>query len=320
MAEDQKVPDSAKSDIRKVKASLAEGLDGALDYLIPKVEGQSRHITRHAERLTKHDEQFLQLARMEKQLKHLKGQCECLLKADFAPDPWLAAAKDKHQGERCFLLGCGPSIERTDLSKLASEHTMGVNGICLIENFQLEYFCTVAYNWWQSHEDAVRNYRCARRFLPPYLPELDSDSPTSWLNVLESNSYEAPDKPAPWFFSKEADRLILNSGTVLFVCMQLLYHLGFAEVILLGADHDYGLSEEEKARGSFMLPIENVPDSHFRQDYFKPGEQIHFHWAALERSYKLAHQAYLADGRKIINASISTKLETFPRAKFDSLF
>ena len=41
----------------------------------------------------------------------------------------LRAFKDCHRGERCFILGNGPSLLNTDLAPLADEITFGVNGI-----------------------------------------------------------------------------------------------------------------------------------------------------------------------------------------------
>ena len=43
----------------------------------------------------------------------------------------LAALRDRHRGERCFILGNGPSLKRTDLSKLRNETTFGLNRIYL---------------------------------------------------------------------------------------------------------------------------------------------------------------------------------------------
>ena len=36
-----------------------------------------------------------------------------------------------HSGERCFILGCGPSLEHHDLASLKREVTFGMNGIFL---------------------------------------------------------------------------------------------------------------------------------------------------------------------------------------------
>ncbi len=43
----------------------------------------------------------------------------------------LAALKDKYRGERCFIIGNGPSLRETDTSKLKDEFTFGMNRIYL---------------------------------------------------------------------------------------------------------------------------------------------------------------------------------------------
>ena len=37
------------------------------------------------------------------------------------------ALKDRHVGKRCFVIGNGPSLARTDLAPLANEYTIGAN-------------------------------------------------------------------------------------------------------------------------------------------------------------------------------------------------
>ena len=43
----------------------------------------------------------------------------------------LAAYHNLHQGKRCFVMGNGPSLRQTDLSKLKNEYTIGLNRIYL---------------------------------------------------------------------------------------------------------------------------------------------------------------------------------------------
>ena len=44
----------------------------------------------------------------------------------------LAELKDKYQGQRAFIIGNGPSLKITDLSKLKEEFTFGLNRIYLM--------------------------------------------------------------------------------------------------------------------------------------------------------------------------------------------
>ena len=44
----------------------------------------------------------------------------------------LAALKDTHKGQRAFIIGNGPSLKQTDLTKLKNEFTFGMNRIYLM--------------------------------------------------------------------------------------------------------------------------------------------------------------------------------------------
>ena len=44
----------------------------------------------------------------------------------------LAELKDIHKGKRAFIIGNGPSLKQTDLSKLKNEITFGMNRIYVI--------------------------------------------------------------------------------------------------------------------------------------------------------------------------------------------
>src|SRR5512139_2649265 len=51
-----------------------------------------------------------------------------------------------HRGERCFIIGNGPSLNDTDLSKLKDEFTFGMNRIYLLFpdlGFTTTYFASI---------------------------------------------------------------------------------------------------------------------------------------------------------------------------------
>jgi hypothetical protein len=56
----------------------------------------------------------------------------------------LAALKNIHKGKRAFIIGNGPSLKQTDLSKLKNEITFGMNRIYLAFpefGFSTSYLC-----------------------------------------------------------------------------------------------------------------------------------------------------------------------------------
>ncbi len=259
-----------------------------------------------------------QLKTMGPRLAQLDHEVLCMLRTGYGADPWFEQSKDLHKGARCFLLGCGPSLNQVDLSKLRGEHVMGVNGTYLLEQVELDYFISVSRIFWQHHADTLPGVRCKRAFLPPYV-EVEMASPVSWLRCVDEKAYaRVGDKP--WLFSTCADRYVVLGGSVLAVGLQILYHLGFTEVITLGLDHDYGLSAEENAQRGFYKPSKEL-DAHFLPDYYKPqGADVFIDMLAAERCYRLALEAFERDGRRIRNASPGTKLDILPTVDFDSLF
>ena len=153
---------------------------------------------------------------------------EILFQSRFFQDSWLVNAKDLHCGKRCFLLCCGPSLNRVDLCKLKNEVVMGVNGAYMLDSVKLDYFVSVSHVFWKSHFNELREYKCERRFLPSYLNMLESTCDTSWMNMVTYQHHKQFSLPYPWSFSTDVSRYVFNGGTVTFVCLQLLYYLGFS--------------------------------------------------------------------------------------------
>lgn len=240
-----------------------------------------------------------------------------LLKTSYGADPWLEKAKDIHKGARCFLLGCGPSLNRMDLSKLKNEYVMGVNGTYLLQNVTIDYLCSVSNIFWKDHIDGLSSFQCKRMFLAPYI-QIQPAAPVTWLRSVPESAYARVGE-RPWFFSKEAHRYVCLGGTVIAVCLQLLYHMGFQEVITLGLDHDYNLTPEEAQKQGFLKTASTL-QAHFLDNYYNPNTQVHIDVPASERAYRLSLEAFESDGRKILNATPGTKLDIFPRVEYDILF
>ena len=81
----------------------------------------------------------------------------------------LGALQNIHKGERCFIIGNGPSLKNTDLTKLRNEYTFGLNRIYLAfpeMGFETSYYlCVNDLVAEQTHEDIEKltmpRFRCA---------------------------------------------------------------------------------------------------------------------------------------------------------------
>ena len=231
--------------------------------------------------------------------------------AGFVPDPWLESARDRHLGQRCFLLGSGPSLASLDPAQLDGEVVMSLNGASQLEGLRSDYFMTVAHEWWQQNVQWLDSQKVGtRRFLPPYVGCCDDGIPTSRMRVASAAEATIRGLDVPQAFGLDAARLIYLGGTVVFPALQVLFYLGFAEVVLLGIDHSYAHADEEAVQKS-------VPSSsleHFKPDYYTDPLRIHCDIPAMERAYRMALGAWEVDGRRLLNATPNTRLDIIPRA------
>jgi len=203
--------------------------------------------------------------------------------------------KDKHKGERCFVLGNGPSLENVDFSLLEGAVTFGMNGI--FKNtwgFMPDYYVCVnpmLLNQWGRQIMELDTVRFLSEI--PNAPELEGE--TVWMDT----SLREPK------FTYEMDQPIWEGYTVTFVCLQLAYYMGFEEVIMLGVDHDYGVVEQPN-----RLVVQEGEDAHhWGNNYFEEGLKWHTPDLKMnELAYSLAKNAY--KDRYLYNASVRTALET----------
>ncbi len=230
--------------------------------------------------------------------------------------PWRRASirrlgelKDIHRGQRCFIIGNGPSLKQTDLSRLRDEFTFGMNRIYLVfpeMGFQTTYFLTVNSLVIEQCAEDIRSLTMPR-FVSWRSRRVIGTAPD--LNFLHT-TYTGPK------FATDARGRLWEGATVTYVALQLAYHMGFEKVILIGVDHNY--STQGKPNTTVVSQGDD-PD-HFNASYFGKG----FRWQlpdleTSERGYHMARQAYEAAGRQVMDATVGGKLTIFPKVDYDTL-
>ena len=214
-----------------------------------------------------------------------------------------------YSGERCFILGNGPSLAKTDLSLLRNEKTFGLNRIYLIqssENFRPTFYvCMNDLVILQSQEE-IKAIQALKFINWRYRRLFQNDSNTIFLHETFSPG-----------FSTDLSAQIWGGATVTYATMQIAYYMGFHQVILIGVDHRF------KSKG---IPHQVVTSGDVDSDHFHPGYFAHgTRWQlpdlrTSEYAYRLAKEAYEANGREILDATIHGALQVFPKIAFKSLF
>jgi hypothetical protein len=224
----------------------------------------------------------------------------------------LAALKDIHKGRRAFIIGNGPSLKQTDLSKLKDEFSFGLNRIYLMFpelGFTTTYLVSV--------NDLVIE-QCAAEIaalpMPKFLSWRSHRFFTDQAANLPTFLYTTYDNP---LFARDARFRLWESATVTYVALQLAFHMGFEQVILLGVDHNFSTT------GPANTTITSGGDDpdHFHPGYFGKG----FRWQlpdlqTSEIGYRMARRAYEQAGRQVLDATLGGRLTIFPKTDYNSLF
>ncbi|NLG71368.1 MAG: DUF115 domain-containing protein [Chloroflexi bacterium] len=222
----------------------------------------------------------------------------------------LARYQDIHRGERCFIIGNGPSLKKTDLSRLKNEYTFGLNRIYLMFpelGFPTSYYVSI---------NSLVIEQCAQEIRSLPIPKFLSwrshrlIEPTEDMMFLHT-TYTGPK------FARDVRGRLWEGATVTYVALQLAFYMGFQQVILIGVDHSF--STQGKPNTTVVSQGDD-PD-HFHSAYFGKG----FRWQlpdldTSERGYILAREAYRQAGREVLDATIGGKLTVFPKVDYSSLF
>lgn len=228
--------------------------------------------------------------------------------------------KGRHAGERCFIIGNGPSLNRMDLKPLKDETTFGVNAIYLNYEkmgFRPTYYAVVDPNVAHDRADEINRLTGSTRFFPQTLSHWLKPGPgVLYVNYSERH-WAGPDHRIVARFSRDAGRVVYSGSTVTYLNLQLAYHMGCDPVYLIGMDHSYTVPPH--ARGRTIVSRGDDPN-HFHPDYFGKG----YRWSyprlwRMEKALRLAREEFEADGRAIINATVGGKLEVFPREDYETV-
>lgn len=215
--------------------------------------------------------------------------------------------RGRHAGERCFAIGCAPSLSQLDLPKLQGEWAFSVNRGYLAAKLglpQSPYFVVGDPHTYREYWREIRQASVGRRFYK--------------ANVCNLPEYQdAPDRePAlcvPFHitptmdeghFAEDVTTGIYRGFTVLLDAVQLAFFMGFAEVYIMGCDlsyegpqtHVYGTGAYEQRRRNDM-PV-----------------------AKVLRAMAVAAAVFQRHGRILANAGVGGCLDTIPRVEFSSLF
>lgn len=246
--------------------------------------------------------------------------------------------KNKHQGERCFILATGPSVNKQDLSILKGELCFAVSHFFLHKDIKIiapKYHILAPYHYpfdfqtlekvfsgFNSHYSKDVTYFFGYRpydysiydFLqtkPQYKRENSYYINYSNSQALDRNNY----------LNSEVWNICYSPfeiRTVIYSAIQTAIYMGCKEIYLIGCDHDYLNDTTRVTNHHFYKEEDGVSDAEHLKSFSteKWFEEYYFRW----KQYRLMKEFANLNNIKIFNATQGGMLDVFPRVKLSTLF
>jgi hypothetical protein len=226
----------------------------------------------------------------------------------------LAELKDVHKGKRAFIMGNGPSLKQTNLSKLKNEITFGMNRIYLAFpdwGFTTTYLCVTNDLVVEQFVDDITGLPIPKFIAWRSHRHFKTDLPITQIPTFVYTTYTGPR------FTGDVRGRVWEGATVTNLALQLAFHMGIEKAILIGVDHNFA----DKGEANKTVVSQGDDQNHFLPNYF--GKGVKWQLPDLDTSeigYVFAREAYRRAGREVLDATVGGKLTTFPKADYNSLF
>ena len=227
--------------------------------------------------------------------------------------PELADLRDRHRGQRGWIIGNGPSVRLEDLAAipegdvkfcfnrfylsydqhpLREDYVVSADTLMIADFGQdmierstgLPLFCLA--------RAAIPRLEGAHVVLSPfdgYLP-LFSMNPASFVGV---------------------------GGSSVCVALQMAHYMGLRDVVLYGLDYSFSMKLHRDPR--FPFPVSFDDGNHFITSYRSAKPWCPPTWRDISAGFLNARVAFETTGGRVRNATRGGRLETFERADFDEL-
>lgn len=227
-------------------------------------------------------------------------------------DEKIKSLKGTHNGERCFIVGSGPSLTIEQLEAIKNEDSFGANRIYKVFDKTLwrpkYYVIQDRYDETKGvYEKLGTKYIFVSDF---YWKEHGMSNHRAICYHIKRALKQTSDLP----YSVDVSQYVQAASTVTYTMIQLATYMGYKELYLIGMDHIYANVTNDKG---VIIQRNNVRTHAFEDE--KPNEVV-ANIAYMEDAYRTARKYCEANNIKIYNATIGGSLEVFERKDFWELY
>lgn len=225
--------------------------------------------------------------------------------------------KGLHEGEHCFILGTGPSLNSltsSQIDRLRKEVVFGVNSLYkaeVVSSLKPKYYALLDNLYWEqwSHtfDDVIAKYK---EDSPVFITDLRAkclaEKASSSGNHIYIHSKKYPiDK-----MSEELDTNIYAAMNVISYSILVAIYMGFKKIYLLGCDYNAFCTGGNGHAYS--------DQSELKQSNYNLAFYLKFYWITTEFHY-LIEKLAKEKGVSIINLTPGSLLDAYRRAPIDDI-
>lgn len=232
----------------------------------------------------------------------------------------IAAYKNRYHGKRCFLIGNGPSLTAADLTRLheAGEISFAFNRIYNIFDqtpWRPTFYISQDEKMLAGSVNEVNALTADEKFVPIQLKwwhDIDVKDAT-YFNIAD----QSVDDPRKFEFTDDPSSVVFNSSTCMYTAAQLAVYMGFSEIYLIGVDHHFKISQNNKGE----IVVDNNAKDYFSEKYNEDKDKLYIpNTEKSTRTYEAMKLHCERHSVNVCNATRGGKLEVFRRVDFDQLF
>lgn len=159
----------------------------------------------------------------------------------------LDALHNKCAGERAFIIGCGPSLQKVDrklFNRLSNESTFGVNYLMRWAGIRFfpTFYCVDEWPDLWSVDELLRLWKSAPGRAGQVLPDrfyshlFELKSPPGWMFVKGDDNLDMSINGAFSGLGGNLEPTAHHAGSVVMFALQLACWMGFEPIYLIGCD------------------------------------------------------------------------------------
>lgn len=232
---------------------------------------------------------------------------------------FIKSLKDAHKGERCILIGNGPSLNENDLELLKNEFTFASNRIYTIferTSWRPNIYMCGDVTQMQSSSIEIPEMKGTIKLLRNNCKRYPKQFEDSFHYFIHDGSF-ALDKEK-LFQSRVSEDVASSfsiSQSITCLMFELAFYMGFNEVYLIGVDHRFPIEIDMNGN-----TIERKVDQHFKGEVLaKKTKQNFCYKEALTKSYEVIAEYAKKNSIKIYDATRNGELNVFEKIDFSEV-